>query len=389
MNFNYKALKDDKVVKGVISANTKKDAISKLKTRGFRPISLEENIQKNNAFSFRKKFSNVDLYFFFNQLELMLKTGITLDGALKISAETFKGQKREVILKIIEDLNRGISFEEALKSSGYFPNFAVNLVEAGENSANLEGVFGNLSVYYRKMNEFKKKILGATSYPCLLIIVSIILVNFLMLNVIPTFADIYEDSQAILPIFTRMLISISAFLRANFVLLAIIFLSLLLILIFYFSKNKRAYEKILLRINYYRRVYTLKFIFSIYTLLSSGLTIDRSMEIIGTMEDNSLIKEKLYRVLTDLRAGESYYIGLRNTNIFPKLFISMVRIGEESSNFEEVFKNFRDYYEKDMDTYNQRFVDILGPVLIIILSLIIGFIVLAIAMPIFDMVNRI
>lgn len=389
MNFNYKALKDDKVVKGIISGNTKKDAISKLKSRGFRPISLEENIEKNNAFSFRKKFTNLDLYFFFNQLELMLKTGITLDEALKISADNFKGQKRLVIIKIIEELNRGISFEEALKSSGYFPNFAVNLVEAGENSANLGGVFENLSFYYRKMNEFKKKILGAISYPCLLIIVSIILVNFLMLNVIPTFADIYEDSGAILPIFTRILISFSVFLRANFIILAIIFLTLLLILIFYFSKNKRDLEKILFRINYYRRVYTLKFTFSIYTLLSSGLTIDRSMEIIGSMENNSLIREKLYKVLTDLRAGESYYIGLRNTNIFPKLFISMVRIGEESSNFEEVFKNFRDYYEKDMDTYNQRFVDILGPTLIIILALIIGFIVLAIAMPIFDMVNRI
>ena len=107
------------------------------------------------------------------------------------------------------------------------------------------------------------------------------------------------------------------------------------------------------------------------------------------MEANILIKKELGKVSVNLKKGRAYWQSLRDMNIFPKIFISMVRVGEETSSFKEIFKNFIDYYEEETENYNKRFLELLGPILIIILSIIIGFIVLSISLPIFNMVNAI
>lgn len=389
MNFTYKALKGKEIVKGSVSAKTKKDAIQTLKAQGFRPISLEENIEKNNAVSFNSKFKARDLYFLFTQLALMLKSGILIDTAIKISADNFTDKKRDTLLKIAENLNRGLSLSESMDINNNFSDFVINLVEVGQNSSNLVGVFENLANFYKKEDNLKKKVISTISYPLILLIVSFIVVNFLMLSVIPAFADIYEEAGSTLPLFTRILIALPSFLRNHFLMIGLGLIVFISLLIMYFKSHREVWDRILLRNSYYKKVYTLRFSFTIYILLSSGLNIDKATESLVLMEKNSLIRRKLNGVINNLKKGEAYWLSLRNMNIFPKIFISMVKIGEESSNFKEIFKNFREYYEEDLENYNKRFLDILGPSLIIILAIIIGFIVLSIALPIFNMVNTI
>ena len=369
MNFTYKVLHGKEIKKGKISAKNYQEALTNLKSQGYRPISLEEDIEKNKGISLNIKFKNRDYYFLFTQLALILKSGIVLEEALKIVADNFNEKKRNILLKISQDLHSGISLSQAMAQSKKFTDFIVSLVDVGENSSNLEQVFRKLASFY--------------------IIVSALVVNFLMLNVIPTFADIYDQAGESLPLMTRLLIGFSKILRENFIIISFIFLAISFFFIIYLKKNPKIKDKILLKSAYYKRIYTLRFSFTIYTILSAGLTIDEATQTLCKMEANILIKKELGKVSVNLKKGRAYWQSLRDMNIFPKIFISMVRVGEETSSFKEIFKNFIDYYEEETENYNKRFLELLGPILIIILSIIIGFIVLSIALPIFNMVNAI
>lgn len=286
-------------------------------------------------------------------------------------------------------MHSGISLSQAMAQSKKFTDFIVSLVDVGENSSNLEQVFRKLASFYKREEKLRKSIYSTLTYPIILIIVSALVVNFLMLNVIPTFADIYDQAGESLPLMTRLLIGFSKILRENFIIISFIFLAISFFFIIYLKKNPKIKDKILLKSAYYKRIYTLRFSFTIYTILSAGLTIDEATQTLCKMEANILIKKELGKVSVNLKKGRAYWQSLRDMNIFPKIFISMVRVGEETSSFKEIFKNFIDYYEEETENYNKRFLELLGPILIIILSIIIGFIVLSIALPIFNMVNAI
>ena len=133
---------------------------------------------------------------------------------------------------------------------------------------------------------------------------------------------------------------------------------------------------------------SLKFTFNMDLLLGAGLTVDKSLEIISSMEDNVVLKSKFLEVLRDIKSGDSFYISINKINVFPKILVSMIRVGEESSNLKEVFSIMSGFYDEELNNYNKRFLGVLGPILIIIMALIIGFIVLSIALPVFDMVNQ-
>ena len=389
MNFTYKVLHGKEIKKGKISAKNYQEALTNLKSQGYRPISLEEDIEKNKGISLNIKFKNRDYYFLFTQLALILKSGIVLEEALKIVADNFNEKKRNILLKISQDLHSGISLSQAMAQSKKFTDFIVSLVDVGENSSNLEQVFRKLASFYKREEKLRKNIYSTLTYPIILIIVSALVVNFLMLNVIPTFADIYDQAGESLPLMTRLLIGFSKILRENFIIISFIFLAISFFFIIYLKKNHKIKDKILLKSAYYKRIYTLRFSFTIYTILSAGLTIDEATQTLCKMEANILIKKELGKVSVNLKKGRAYWQSLRDMNIFPKIFISMVRVGEETSSFKEIFKNFIDYYEEETENYNKRFLELLGPILIIILSIIIGFIVLSIALPIFNMVNAI
>ncbi|MFR7761315.1 MAG: type II secretion system F family protein, partial [Peptoniphilus grossensis] len=125
---------------------------------------------------------------------------------------------------------------------------------------------------------------------------------------------------------------------------------------------------------YYKMTKSLKFTFNMDLLLGAGLTVDRSLEILSSMEDNVVLKSKFLEVLRDIKSGDSFYKSTSKINVFPKILVSMIRVGEESSNLKEVFSIMSSFYDEELNNYNKRFLGVLGPILIIIMALIIGFI---------------
>ena len=388
MIYKYKAFKGSEKVKGKLEATSIKDAKEKLKREGLRPIKIEENIETSNSLDFNRKFKNEDLYILFRELSLLINSGINIESAFEILSTEFSKDKGKILSQVRDNLRSGISLSESMEKTRAFPNLVINMVFVGENTSSLGKIFNSLSNYYIKKRETNSKIIEALAYPIILLITSIFVINFLIINVIPNFSEIFASNDNLLPLPTRVLINFSNFIYKNYIFIILAILLVIAIISIYHRKNPRTFNKILLKSKYYKMTKSLKFTFNMDLLLGAGLTVDRSLEILSTMEDNVVLKSKFLEVLRDIKSGESFFKSTSKINVFPKILVSMIRVGEESSNLKEVFSIMSSFYDEELNNYNKRFLGVLGPILIIIMALIIGFIVLSIALPVFDMVNQ-
>ena len=352
MIYRYKAFKGKEIVKGNVDAKDIKEAKEKLKKDGLRPINIEENIESANTFKFGEKFKSEELYILFRELSLLINSGINIENSLEILSSQFSKEKKQILLNIKGNIRQGISLSSSMENTKAFPILVINMVYVGENTSSLGKIFENLSNYYIKKKEMSSKIQETMAYP------------------------------------TRILISFSNFLNNNYIHIILIIALIILIAFIYHKKNPEFFHKIFLKFKNYRMKETLKFTFNMDLLLGAGLTVDKSLKIISNMERNVILKKKYEKILKDIKSGESFSKSIEKTKVFPQILISMVHVGEESSNLKEIFSTMSKFYDEELSSHNKKFLGVLGPVLIIIMSIIIGFIVLSIALPIFDMVNQ-
>lgn len=388
MIYKYKAFRGREKVKGNIKADNLKKAKEKLKREGLRPIKIEENIESSNSFDFKKKFKNEDLYILFRQLSLFINSGINIESAFEILSTQFVKDKGKILSNIRDSLRSGSSLSDAMNLTGAFPSLVINMVYVGENTSSLGKIFNKLSDYYIKKRKTRSKIIEAMAYPIILLVTSIFIINFLIINVIPSFAEIFSDNNNLLPLPTRILLGFSNCIYKNYLFIISGILLVVSIALIYHKKHPKTFHSFLLKSAYYKMTKSMNLFFNMELLLGSGLTVDRSLEIIYKMEKNLSLKEKYQEILAKLKAGEHLYKSFQEAEVFSNILLSMIRVGEESSSLREVFSIMSSYYEEELNSRNQKFLGLMGPILIIIMALIIGFIVLSIALPIFDMVNQ-
>lgn len=275
-----------------------------------------------------------------------------------------------------------------MNMTGAFPSLVINMVYVGENTSSLGKIFDKLSDYYIKKRKTQSKIIEAMAYPCILLVTSIFIINFLIINVIPSFSEIFSDNNNMLPLPTRILMGFSNFVYKNYLFIIFGLVLIIAIAIIYNKKNPKTLHSFLLKSSYYKMTRSMNLSFNMDLLLGSGLTVDRSLEVISMMEKNLVLREKYEEILIKLKSGEHFYKSAQEAGVFSKILISMIRVGEESSSLKNIFSIMSSYYEEELNSRNQKILGLLGPILIIIMALIIGFIVLSIALPIFDMVNQ-
>ena len=388
MIYKYKAFRGREKVKGNIKADNLKKAKEKLKREGLRPIKIEENIESSNSFDFKKKLKDEDLYILFRQLSLFINSGINIENAFEILSTQFAKDKGKILSNIRDSLRSGSSLSDAMNLTGAFPSLVINMVYVGENTSSLGKIFNRLSDYYIKKRKTRSKIIEAMAYPIILLVTSIFIINFLIINVIPSFAEIFSDNNNLLPLPTRILIGFSNFIYKNYLFIFLGILIVVSIALIYHKKHPKTFHSFLLKSSYYKMTKSMNLSFNMDLLIGSGLTVDRSLEIISKMEKNLSLKEKYQEILTKLKSGDHLYKSFQEAGVFSNILLSMIRVGEESSNLKEIFSIMSSYYEEELNSRNQKFLGLMGPILIIIMALIIGFIVLSIALPIFDMVNQ-
>lgn len=400
-NFNYTALDTSgKKISGNYNASSITDVIDMLKQKKYIPVDIKEKRASSKDFTFLDSLAKIktkDLAVFCRQFQVMLSAGVAIVNSLEILYEQTENKKfKEVIKDLREHIQKGSTFSESLEyHRDVFPEIMISMIEAGEVSGNLDVIMERLSIHFEKEFKINNKIKSAMVYPIILTVVIIAVVSFLLIFVMPTFISMFEGSGVPLPGPTIALLNISKFLRQRWY---IVFGSIVLIVFIYnrLSKEKNIKikkDKFKLKIpvvkNVQIKVASARFTRTLSTLLGSGVELMKSMEIVSKVSGNSYVSSILMEVKEDLRKGGTLSEPLQRYGIFPPMIPAMINIGEESGAIEEVLNKTADFYDEEVDTAIQKLTTMVEPVMIIVMAVIVGFIVIAMLLPIFDMANTV
>ena len=334
---------------------------------------------------------------FLKQLSLLTGSGLSLDRSLKIiEAQKLDKKLTRALASINNDLDRGLSVYEAFyhKQKAFSP-MLLAFIKSGDESGRLDKVLDDLSAYTEEESKNRAVVNQAMAYPIILLFVTLAIVVVITRFILPTFVDVFAASGTELPLMTRVLIGISLFFRSY----GLIFLIFLLILIFSMKilrKDQTFKEKTdSLAFKYLpfkkTRMLAFEYQFSslLYILRAGDVGITTSLLIIRDSFTNDYIRMKIDGIIKDLLYGKRLSYSLEKAEIFTPLLISMVRIGEDSSQMLQALEKASDYYKNDYIYRLRRTSALIEPVMIIIMSLMVGFVVFAVAIPIFDSVNAI
>lgn len=397
--YEYKA-KDmtGKTKSGTLLADGISDFYVKLKEKGLFCVSVYESANQGEStdiFVPKKRGGKLKLEsiaIFCRQFATMLNSGITVVKCLDIlyhQAETKR--LKTALLDLYEAIKKGNSLSSAMQEQGnMFPGLLINMIQSGEASGKLDDVMLSMSTHFEKEKILRNKIKAAMIYPITLIIVAVVVVAILLIKVVPTFMDMFGSSGN-LPTSTQILLGISAFLQ-SFWWLVLIFLVLVIIgftLLMKQPKFKIVIDRIKTKIPKIGKllmiILTARFARTVSTLYSSGVPIIDSIRISGGVLGNLYIASKLETAIEEIKKGVTLSQALTSIGIFPTMFCSMVYIGEESGTLDDILSKTADFYDEDSSAAITKMVALMEPCLIVVLGLIVAFIVVSVAEPMFGM----
>lgn len=332
---------------------------------------------------------------FTRNLAVMLKARLTLLKSLDTTIEQITHTKFSGILKEIRaSVKRGKSLSQSLgKHPKVFDTVFIQLTRVGELSGNLEEVLLRMSKYQEKAYKLKQSIRMAMVYPAIIVTVAIAAVSFLLVFVVPTFVDMYRDFEAELPAPTLAILMVSDFLT-NYILWILGGLIAVIFLVRNFLRTEQGkvfFDRVKLKIPYfgemYRKGLISQFSDTLSTLLSSGVTLTDSLKVLKDSSPNRILEEEVSGLLTSIKKGKSINKSLSKSSIFPAMVVQMVSVGEETASLDEMLKQVAQLYEEELDIMVEGLTSIIEPVLIVFIGLIIGAIIVALYLPIFEMVN--
>ena len=333
------------------------------------------------------------LSIFCRQFATLINAGITAVKSLDILYQQTEDKDMKVYLgRIYEAVQKGEAMSEAFRKQNLaFPELFINMVMAGESSGNLDAVLIRMADHYEKENKLKNKIKGAMVYPMVLMTLTIVVVILMLTVVLPSFTGIILSGGGEIPLPTRMLLGLSEFIQKYWYLIAgFIILVAISWRAYKRSDNGRLWwDRTKLKIpvvkKSLRMIYSSRFARTLSTLLSSGIQMLPSIDITARVINNQLIHDKLKGSIEDIRKGTPLSLALKKTDQFPPMIYNMISVGEESGLLDDILLKTAAFYDEESDAAITRLVALLEPLLIIFMAVIIGFIVISIALPMFSM----
>lgn len=398
-NFKYKAVSENgQVIEGYHEAQSEEEVVNMLKNNKYFPMDIEKEIGADIRTSlFAKKVTKKDIAVFSRQFYTMLDAGIGVVEALDIlKRQTENKTLKQTIDIVYEDVQKGMSLSEAMgKHEKVFPSLLINMVEAGEVSGNLDVIMERMAIHYEKEFNIENKIKNAFMYPIILSIVAISVVIFLLVVVMPTFIGMFEESGTTLPTPTRILLTISDWLTNYWYL----FIGVVLILIFGIitlgksKEGRRFFDNLKIKLpvikNMNIKIITSRFTRTLSTLLSSGIPLLQALDVVSKVVGNEIVGAELQLAKEDIRKGVPMSKTIRDIEIFPPMVDSMIGIGEESGALDDILYKTADFYDEEAEASMEKMTTLLEPILIVFMAIIIGFIVVSIAMPMFEIYDTI
>ncbi len=381
-------------INGTISAENQTSVIDVLRKKNLTIISISPVREKGvSKFSFyAKSIKQDDLVIFSRQLSTMVEAGIPILQALDALQEQMTHKYfKNVITAVRDDIQVGSSLSAAFaKHPKAFDALYVNMVKVGETGGVLSAILDRVSSYLEKTLRLKRKVQAALIYPAVVISMAIIITTVLLVKVVPTFAEIYKSFNQELPLLTQTLINISEILK-NYLLYLI---GLLILMGFGISrfysteKGKLFIDRLILMIPIFgeliRKVTISRFSRTLSTLIQAGVPILESLDIVGKTSGNRVIGNVVENVKSSVREGESIATPLIKSGVFPPMVTRMIAIGEKSGQLEKMLTKVAEFYDDQVDTAVAGLTSIIEPVIIGLLGIVIGFIVIALFLPIIN-----
>jgi len=394
--YAYKAKKGTaETVVGQITAETEDEAIDLISQLGLLPVSLQAEDADGSVVDIGrpKKVGIKELYVFSQQLANLLKSGVTLLKSLTIiEQQTQHAYFKKVITRIAWSVKNGKSFSDSMAEfPRIFSPLYISMAHAGEESGNLQEMLRNVSIYQKKQDEVISRVRMALVYPLFMGGVGVVTVYFILTFVLPRMAPLFDSLGTDLPLPTLIMLNISAFLTKGWwiLLIAIVGLSLSLYRWQQSQAGKRVISRMLIHLPLMGPIILktelARFARSFVLLLKSGISIVNSLQIAIPILGNELIKNYLLKCKEDLISGGSLGESIQQFEEIPSMMGHLISVGEESGNLNEVLTELANTYEQEADEKIKLMTTLFEPIMILLIGIIIGFIVFAMLLPIFQM----
>jgi general secretion pathway protein F len=383
--FQYKGYRTDgSEVAGTLEANSLKDAVLRLKGEGLHPKDVQEAVYRKR-FGLFQRYDTSLLPSTTRQLSTLLSSGVTLMEALSSISEENKGLWKNMLVNIKEKVAGGSSFSKSLEEyKNIFPEFYVSMVAAGEAGGNLDKVLSRLADFLESQHNLKSKVRASMIYPVIMICIGFIVLSFLFTFVIPKITKIFKDTQSALPFITVVLITVSNIFQNYWWLFIGILLGGVIGLRRLKEKNRLFIDRLILLLpgNILQSLYFGRFTRTLGSLLEGGLPVLKALELTAKSIGNKVLEIRIIDAGKRVAEGARLSASLEG---FPPVLLQLVSTGERSGKLVEILKNAADSYEEEFSRRVQKALSLLEPAMILFMGLIVGLIVLAVLLPIFQL----
>lgn len=400
--FEYAALnKKGKTVSGIIDAESATSARQKLRTLKIFPVSIKEVLETSDKeerkdfslFSYFNRIKASDVAMMTRQLSTLIGAGFPLVSAIdSLIPQTGSIAFKKILAQIKDSILGGNSFAGALSVfAGTFTPLYINMVRAGETSGTLEIVLERLADITEKQQALKNKIRTALAYPVLMALVGAVVLFFLMAFIVPGITSIFTDMNQVLPAPTRFLITMSDIFKFYWWIILIVIAGVLLTA-YNLKKTVRGryfIDKTMLRLpgieSLAKKLGVARFARTLGSLLENGVSMLSALEIVKNISGNVLISDAVEEAAKEVEKGQGLGASLAVSKFFPPLSIQMIQVGEQSGELESMLTKIADVFENDVESSIMSMTSLLEPVMILVMGIVVGFIVLSICLPIFEM----
>lgn len=386
-----------KMLKGTMNAGSKQEVAQRLREQGYYVVSIAEKKEKQEIkleFFQPKRVKLGDLVVFCRQMATMFESGLSLVETLEILADqTDNKVLKDVTRQVLQDVEVGKTLFAAMSAHPkVFPKLFRQMIKAGEAGGVLETVLNRMADHYEKELALNQKIKSALMYPMVIVFVAIGVVIFLMTAVIPNFVSMFAGFGRDLPLPTQIIISVSSWMQSFWWVIMGGLAALIMAFKWYYNQPQGRFQvdSFLLRMPVFgpmlRKVTISQFSRTMSTLTSSGVPLLDALRIVEEVVGNQVIAKSLNDARSKLGEGVPLSRPLIASKNFPKMVTQMIHIGEETGALDTMLSKIADFYDQEVDSAVQGMVSLIEPVLIVVIAVVVGFIVISIMLPMFDMI---
>ena len=381
-------------IKGELPARNMALAKVTLRKQGINITNIREKRKNPLEGLMKKKVTTLDITIFTRQLATMMKAGVPLVQSFEIVAEGLDNPSmREVVLGITGEVEGGNTFAGALKKyPQYFDNLFCSLVESGEQSGALETMLDRVAIYKEKSELLKQKIKKAMKYPIAVICVAIIVTIILMVKVVPVFQDLFSSFGADLPAFTQMVVNMSNWMQKYWFVLIIV-IGIAITAFMEAKKRSKKFRDTLDRMalklpifgDLVYKAIIARFSRTLSTTFAAGVPLIDALESTAGATNNVVFETAVLKIKEDVATGQQLQFAMRMTNLFPSMAVQMVAIGEESGSLDAMLDKVATHFENEVDNAVDGLTSMMEPLIMAVLGVLVGGLVIAMYLPIFQM----